>query len=60
VLLILNFFYDSWVVGHSFIIYGPFLQGLSTVLYEGKPVMPGKVGATPFWRIIQEVGDSLR
>jgi propionyl-CoA synthetase len=30
----------GWVVGHSFIVYGPLLMGASTVLYEGKPHLP--------------------
>ena len=28
----------GWVVGHSYIVYGPLLQGCATVMYEGKPV----------------------
>ena len=28
----------GWVVGHSYIVYGPLLLGATTVLYEGKPV----------------------
>lgn len=28
----------GWVVGHSYIVYGPLLHGATTVLYEGKPV----------------------
>ena len=28
----------GWVVGHSYIVYGPLLQGCTTVMYEGKPV----------------------
>jgi len=27
----------GWVVGHSYIVYGPLLAGATTVLYEGKP-----------------------
>ncbi|KAH8670996.1 AMP-binding enzyme [Xylariales sp. PMI_506] len=42
----------GWVVGHSFIIYGPLLTGASTVLYEGKPI--GTPDSSSFWRIIQE------
>ncbi|KAJ3085210.1 hypothetical protein HDU96_005516, partial [Phlyctochytrium bullatum] len=45
----------GWVVGHSFIVYGPLTHGCTTVLYEGKPVMPG-TGAAAFWRLIQEYG----
>lgn len=42
----------GWVVGHSYIIYGPLLSGLSTVLYEGKPVRTPDAGA--FWRVVEE------
>jgi propionyl-CoA synthetase len=27
----------GWVVGHSFVVYGPLLRGCTTILYEGKP-----------------------
>lgn len=42
----------GWVVGHSYIVYGPLLAGCSTVLYEGKPVFTPDAGA--FWRICDE------
>ncbi|KAF9962668.1 hypothetical protein BGZ65_008572 [Modicella reniformis] len=42
----------GWVVGHTFICYGPLLLGCSTVLYEGKPVGTPDAGA--FFRIIEE------
>ncbi|MEP3891901.1 MAG: propionyl-CoA synthetase [Hellea sp.] len=42
----------GWVVGHSYIVYGPLLQGCATVLYEGKPVGTPDAGA--FWRVIEE------
>ncbi|KAF9352936.1 hypothetical protein BGX26_009270 [Mortierella sp. AD094] len=42
----------GWVVGHSFICYGPLLLGCSTVLYEGKPIGTPDAGA--FFRIIQD------
>jgi propionyl-CoA synthetase len=42
----------GWVVGHSYIVYGPLLQGATTVLYEGKPVGTPDPGA--FWRVIAE------
>ncbi len=42
----------GWVVGHSYIIYGPLIHGCATVLYEGKPVMTPDAGA--FWRVISE------
>jgi propionyl-CoA synthetase len=42
----------GWVVGHSYIVYGPLLYGCSVVLYEGKPVGTPDAGA--FWRVISE------
>ncbi|MFJ6258139.1 propionyl-CoA synthetase [Rhodococcus erythropolis] len=42
----------GWVVGHSYIVYGPLLAGATTVMYEGKPVGTPDAGA--FWRIISE------
>jgi len=42
----------GWVVGHSYIVYGPLLQGATTIVYEGKPVGTPDAGA--FWRVIGE------
>jgi propionyl-CoA synthetase len=42
----------GWVVGHSYIVYGPLLAGATTVLYEGKPVGTPDAGA--FWRVVQD------
>ena len=42
----------GWVVGHSYIVYGPLLKGCTTVLYEGKPVRTPDAGA--FWRVIAQ------
>ncbi len=42
----------GWVVGHSYIVYGPLLHGCTTVLYEGKPVGTPDAGA--FWRVISQ------
>lgn len=42
----------GWVVGHSYIVYGPLMAGATTVLYEGKPVGTPDPGA--FWRVISE------
>jgi propionyl-CoA synthetase len=42
----------GWVVGHSYIVYGPLLAGATTVLYEGKPV--GTPDAGSFWRVVAE------
>jgi len=40
----------GWVVGHSYIVYGPLFHGNTTILYEGKPVGTPDAGA--FWRVI--------
>ncbi|HUR42035.1 MAG TPA: AMP-binding protein, partial [Verrucomicrobiae bacterium] len=42
----------GWVVGHSYIVYGPLLHGCTTLLYEGKPVGTPDAGA--FWRVISQ------
>ncbi|MDD1653063.1 MAG: propionyl-CoA synthetase [Methanomicrobiales archaeon] len=42
----------GWVVGHSYIVYGPLFQGSTTILYEGKSVGTPDPGA--FWRVISE------
>ena len=42
----------GWIVGHSYIVYGPLIHGCTTVLYEGKPIMTPDAGA--FWRVISE------
>jgi propionyl-CoA synthetase len=42
----------GWVVGHSYIVYGPLLHGCTTIVYEGKPVGTPNPGA--FWRVIEE------
>ena len=44
----------GWVVGHSYIVYGPLLKGCTTILFEGKPV--GTPDAGVFWRVISEHG----
>ena len=44
----------GWVVGHSFIMYGPLMGGCTTVFYEGKPVRTPDAGA--LWRVIEEYG----
>ncbi|SDF89814.1 propionyl-CoA synthetase [Limimonas halophila] len=44
----------GWVVGHSYIVYGPLLRGATTVMFEGKPVGTPDAGA--FWRVIEEHG----
>ena len=47
----------GWVVGHTFIVYGPLLAGGTTVLYEGKPVGTPDPGA--FWRLLSEHGAKI-
>jgi propionyl-CoA synthetase len=42
----------GWVVGHSYIVYGPLLAGATSVFYEGKPVGTPDAGA--FWRVIAD------
>jgi propionyl-CoA synthetase len=44
----------GWVVGHSYIVYGPLFNGNTTVLYEGKPVGTPDAGA--FWRVVSQHG----
>jgi propionyl-CoA synthetase len=41
----------GWVVGHSYIVYGPLLAGMATVLYEGTPIRPD--GAI-LWKIVEK------
>jgi propionyl-CoA synthetase len=42
----------GWVVGHSYIVYGPLLAGCTTIFYEGKPIKTPD--ARSFWRLIEE------
>ena len=46
----------GWVVGHSYILYGPLIHGNTTILYEGKPVGTPDAGA--FWRVVAQHGVS--
>ncbi len=41
----------GWIVGHSYIVYGPLLNGTATVLYEGLPARPDP---GVFWRIVED------
>ena len=41
----------GWVVGHSYIVYGPLLQGMATIVYEGTPIRPD---AGIWWKIVQD------
>ncbi|MCK9420656.1 MAG: propionyl-CoA synthetase [Nitrospirae bacterium] len=42
----------GWVVGHSYIVYGPLLAGCTTIIYEGKSVGTPDAGA--FWRVLSQ------
>ena len=42
----------GWVVGHSYIVYGPLSHGCTTILFEGKPV--GTPDPGTFWRVIAD------
>jgi propionyl-CoA synthetase len=42
----------GWVVGHSFILYGPLAVGATSIIYEGKPVGTPDAGA--FWRVMSQ------
>ncbi|WP_394196926.1 propionate-CoA ligase PrpE [Litoreibacter albidus] len=42
----------GWVVGHSYICYGPLIHGNTTVVFEGKPI--GTPDAGTFWRVVEE------
>ncbi|MEZ5763572.1 MAG: propionyl-CoA synthetase [Xanthobacteraceae bacterium] len=44
----------GWVVGHSYIVYGPLIHGATSIMYEGKPVGTPDAGA--FWRGIEQHG----
>ena len=41
----------GWVVGHSYIVYGPLLAGMSTVIYEGLPIRPD---AAIWWKLVEQ------
>jgi propionyl-CoA synthetase len=41
----------GWVVGHSYIIYGPLLAGMATILYEGLPIRPD---AGIWWKLVEQ------
>ncbi len=47
----------GWVVGHSYIVYAPLLQGATTLLYEGKPV--GTPDAGIFWKVVERHGVNI-
>jgi len=41
----------GWVVGHSYILYGPLIAGMTTIMYEGVPIRPD---AGIWWKIVQD------
>ncbi|UFS80106.1 MULTISPECIES: propionate--CoA ligase [Rhizobium] len=41
----------GWVVGHSYIVYGPLIAGMATLLYEGLPTKPD---AGIWWRLVEK------
>jgi len=41
----------GWVVGHSYIVYGPLINGSTTIMYEGVPMRPD---AAIWWKIVEE------
>ena len=41
----------GWVVGHSYIVYGPLLAGMATILYEGLPIRPD---AGIWWKLVEQ------
>jgi propionyl-CoA synthetase len=41
----------GWVVGHSYIVYGPLIAGMATIMYEGLPTRPD---AGVWWRLVEQ------
>jgi len=45
----------GWVVGHSYIVYGPLMAGMATILYEGLPVLAGdKPDGGIWWSLVEK------
>jgi propionyl-CoA synthetase len=46
----------GWVVGHSYIVYGPLINGSATILYEGLPIrgMDGEADPGIWWRLVEK------
>ncbi|MBN8231489.1 acetate--CoA ligase [Corallococcus macrosporus] len=40
----------GWVTGHTYVVYGPLMNGVTTIIYEGAPTQPGP---DRFWDIIE-------
>ncbi|MBK8228338.1 MAG: acetate--CoA ligase [Flavobacteriales bacterium] len=43
----------GWITGHSYIVYGPLLNGATTVMFEGVPTWPDPAR---FWQVIEKHG----
>ncbi|MBI5861188.1 MAG: propionate--CoA ligase [Rhodocyclales bacterium] len=41
----------GWVVGHSYIVYGPLIAGMATIVYEGTPIRPD---AGIWWQLVEK------
>ena len=41
----------GWVVGHSYIVYGPLIAGMATIMYEGTPLRPD---AAIWWQVVEK------
>jgi propionyl-CoA synthetase len=41
----------GWVVGHSYIVYGPLISGMTSIFYEGTPIRPD---AGIWWKLVQD------
>lgn len=46
----------GWVTGHSYLVYGPLLNGVTTLMFEGVPTWPD---AGRFWQIIDKYGVNI-
>jgi acetyl-CoA synthetase len=46
----------GWVTGHSYIVYGPLMNGATSVMYEGTPDHPGR---DRLWQIVEKYGVTI-
>ncbi|HEY0606538.1 MAG TPA: acetate--CoA ligase [Herpetosiphonaceae bacterium] len=46
----------GWIVGHSIVLYGPLMHGITTVMYEGAPTFPNP---GRWWQIVQKYGVTI-
>ncbi|RYF74345.1 MAG: propionate--CoA ligase [Comamonadaceae bacterium] len=46
----------GWVVGHSYIVYGPLMAGMATIMYEGLPTqgLDGQPDGAIWWRLVEK------